>query len=182
MRNFWMGSFACCYQVNRWNGVLPMVSCNTLFPKRNAISQLAEGIHFRDFPVTTCTQTSCECARTMKNFGMGLLAYCYQEHSTNDIGSRIKWRSLFPKRKATSEKLRFFWGRVYSLRSEDPKFEFRCTHPRTNWDLNNAFPWGDTYWKLPEWKLGELGQINVFQNCIEAQCDHHTKGPTNFRS
>ena len=27
-----------------------------------------------------------------------------------------------------------------SLRSENPKFEFRCTHPRTNWDHNNAFP------------------------------------------
>ena len=28
------------------------------------------------------------------------------------------------------------------LQSEDPKFEFRCTHPRTNWDCNNAFPRG----------------------------------------
>ncbi len=26
-----------------------------------------------------------------------------------------------------------------SLRSEDPKFEFCCTHPRTNWDHNNVF-------------------------------------------
>ena len=30
---------------------------------------------------------------------------------------------------------------LYSLRSEDQKFEFRCTHPRTNWDHYNAFPW-----------------------------------------
>ena len=28
---------------------------------------------------------------------------------------------------------------IYSLRSEDPKFEFCCTQPRTNWDHQNAF-------------------------------------------
>ncbi len=27
-----------------------------------------------------------------------------------------------------------------SLRSEDPKIDIRCTHARTNWDHNNAFP------------------------------------------
>ncbi len=27
----------------------------------------------------------------------------------------------------------------HSLRSGGPKFKFHCTHPRTNWDLNNAF-------------------------------------------
>ena len=33
-----------------------------------------------------------------------------------------------------------YFGKSFcSLRSEDPKF--RCTHPRTNWDHNNAFPW-----------------------------------------
>ncbi len=37
----------------------------------------------------------------------------------------------------------------FSLRFEDPKFEFRCIHPRTNWDHHNShFPevsTGDTY-------------------------------------
>ncbi len=50
-----------------------------------------------------------------------LLAHCYQEHSgiatrsvlAFDIWSNIKWRTLFPKREATSENLHFFWGRVY---------------------------------------------------------------------
>ncbi len=28
-----------------------------------------------------------------------------------------------------------------SLSSEDQKFEIRCTHARTSWDPNNAFPW-----------------------------------------
>ena len=113
MRNFWMGSFACCYEVAWSNGAWATIYWYTLFPKRNATSELAGGIQFRDFPVTTCTQTSYDCARIMRNFEMGSLANCYQEHSTNDIWYKIKWCTLFPKRKATSKNLRFFWGRVY---------------------------------------------------------------------
>ena len=30
---------------------------------------------------------------------------------------------------------------IISLQSEDPKFEFRSTHLRTNQNHNNAFPW-----------------------------------------
>ena len=32
-----------------------------------------------------------------------------------------------------------------------PKSEFHCTHPRTNWDHNNALPWGvsmGAYWGI----------------------------------
>ncbi len=31
---------------------------------------------------------------------------------------------------------------IFSLWPEGPKFEMRSTHARTNWDPNNAFPWG----------------------------------------
>ncbi len=60
-----------------------------------------------------------------------------------------------------------------TLRSEDPKFEFRCTCPRTNWDHNNVFPWGVR--RLIEMHCGGfncsgMGAINL-----------NSKGPTNFR-
>ena len=73
----WSVLVKCCMShglVNYWY---------TLFPKRNATSKLAGGTQFRDFPVTTCTQTSYGCARTMRNFGIGSLENCYQEHSTH---------------------------------------------------------------------------------------------------
>ena len=44
---------------------------------------------------------------------MGFLANCYQGHCRNDIWPKVHRPTLKPKRKATSEKLRFFWGRVY---------------------------------------------------------------------
>ena len=50
----------------------------------------------------------------MRNFERGSLANCYQEHYANDFWYKIQWCTLFPKRKATSKNLRFFWGRVYA--------------------------------------------------------------------
>ncbi len=59
---------------------------------------------------------SSDCARTVRNFGMGFLTNWYQEQCKNEIWPKIHWPTLLPKRKATSEKLRFFWGRVYITR------------------------------------------------------------------
>ncbi len=41
----------------------------------------------------------------------GSLANCY--HSTKDTWPSVYWCTPIPKRKATSQKLHFFWGRVY---------------------------------------------------------------------
>ncbi len=103
------------HRLTRYHNLVTWFCYNTmytLFLKRNATFKLAGEIHFHDFPVKTCTQTSYECARTMRNFGIWSSVNCYQEHFTNDIWSKIKWCTLFPKRKETSEKLCFFWGRV----------------------------------------------------------------------
>ncbi len=59
-------------------------------PQKNATFELAGGIQSRDFTVTTSTQTSYDCARSMKNLEMESLASCYQEHSTNDVWYKIK--------------------------------------------------------------------------------------------
>ncbi len=52
---------------------------------------------------------------------MGFLANCYQEHCRNDIWPKVHRPTLIPKRKATSEKLRFFWGRVYIVTCHLPR-------------------------------------------------------------
>ncbi len=68
----------------------------------------------------------------------------------------------------------------YSLRSEDPKFEFRCTHPRTNWDHNNAVPCGARRHCFLEasWKC-----IVVLFSCPGIGATNlNSKGPTNFIS
>ncbi len=45
---------------------------------------------------------------------MGFLASCYQEHCRSGIWPKVHRPTLLPKRKATSENLHFFWGKVYS--------------------------------------------------------------------
>ena len=44
---------------------------------------------------------------------MGFLANCYQEHCRNDIWPKVHQPTFLLERKTTSEKLCFFWGRVY---------------------------------------------------------------------
>ncbi len=104
----------------RGNVVQPQIFRHTLFPKRKSPFNLAGGIQFREITAMTCTQMPSDCARTVRNFGMGFLTNCYQEQCTNEIWPKVHWPTLLPKRKATSEKLRFFWGRVYIV----------ATHPR----------------------------------------------------
>ncbi len=63
---------------------------STLFPKINAtlISRFFKvTLDQRQWPQVMCTKG-------------------------NEIWSKVHWPTLLPKRKATSEKLRFFWGRV----------------------------------------------------------------------
>ncbi len=50
---------------------MPQIFLLTLFPKRKAAFKLAEGIQFRE--ISVMTQMSYDCARTARNFGMGLL-------------------------------------------------------------------------------------------------------------
>ena len=87
---------------------------HTLFQKRKATFKLSGGIQFREISSMTCTQMSYDCMRTVRYFWMGFLANCYQEYCRNDIWPKVQQPTLLPKRKATSEKLRFCWGRVYS--------------------------------------------------------------------
>ncbi len=94
---------------------------STLFPKRNAtlISRFFMVTPDQgQWPWVMCTkenapQMSSDCARSVRNFRIGFLTNCYQEQCTNEIWPKVHWPTLLPKRMATSEKLRFFWGRVY---------------------------------------------------------------------
>ncbi len=82
---------------------------------RNATSKLAGRIHVCDFSATTCSQMSYECMRTMRNFRMGFLANCYMGYFRNDIWPNVHWPcTVFCKRKATAEKLCFFWVKMYT--------------------------------------------------------------------
>ena len=61
------------------------------------------------------------------------LKNCYQEQCTNEIWPKVHWSTLLPKRKATSEKLRFFWGRVYmhqGLAAWSNKFPYCTKYPK----------------------------------------------------
>ncbi len=65
------------------------------------------------------------------------------------------------------------WIYLFSLRSEDWKFEFRRTHPRTNWDLNNAFSWGVRrhILKVARMKVDRSRPNQCFfQNCMLFLC------------
>ena len=85
-------------------GAVLQNSTPTLFPKRNAT------LIFRFFMVTL---DQGQWPRFMRTKGNAPWSNCYQEQCTNEIWPKVHWPTLLPKRKATSEKLRFFWGRVY---------------------------------------------------------------------
>ncbi len=68
---------------------------------------------------------SYDCGRAVRNFGMRFFTNWYQEHCKSDVWPKFHCPTLLPKRKATSEKLRFFWGRVYIKSSAIFKEELR---------------------------------------------------------
>ncbi len=82
---------------------------------------------------------------------MGFLTNCYQEQCTNEIWPKIHWPTLLPKRKATSEKLRFFWGRVYGWRF------------RVKWSWVLLFPNGLNH--FPLWDPALLGAVHSDISC-----------------
>ncbi len=83
------------------------IDLHTLFPKRDATSIsrfLMVTLHQGQWPRIMFTKG----IAPGRNFKWGSLAHCHQEHCRNEIWPKVHWHKLLPKRKATSEKLRFF--------------------------------------------------------------------------
>ena len=104
MRSFWMGSFAYCSQENLWKCcIIPDFLTYTL-PKNKGNFQTCwrhpVSWNFSD----DLYSMSYDCARMVKNFGMGLLANWYQEHCNYDIWPKFHCPTVLPKRKEISEK------------------------------------------------------------------------------
>ncbi len=83
----------------------------TLFPKRNAtliygffMVTLDQG----QWPWVMCTKWNAP----GEEFWNGVFGK-FLQNCRNDVWPKVHWPTLFPKRKANSENLRFFWGRVY---------------------------------------------------------------------
>ena len=91
--------------------MLQGVTSKRTFPKRKATFKPAGGIQSCETSAMTCSQMSSDCARTVRNFGLGFLTNCYQEHCKNGVFAHISLPYTPCQKKGNFRKFAFLFGK-----------------------------------------------------------------------